>query len=249
MFRTAFFIFANMNKVLIIGATTGIGRELAKQYAQKGWAVGATGRRIEHLESLKATFPGQIYIKHHDVSDQNSLTKIGELAIEMGGFEVFIYNSGYGQFNRELDFVIEKTTIDVNVTGFTECIGWAYRYFKNQGFGTLVGISSVASQRGGFRAPAYNASKAFMSNYLQGISAKAHKENRKIEVVDIRPGYVLTPMTERNPSMFWVAPVEKAAQQIISAIQRKSPVAYITKRWWLMAFIMRNLPAWMAKGI
>lgn len=238
-----------MKKVLIIGATTGIGRELARQYAQKGWSVGATGRRLEHLESLKNEFPGQVFIRKHDVTDADSLLKINELAVEMGGFDVFIYNSGFGQFNRELDFKIEKTTIDVNVTGFTECIGWGYNFLKKQGHGTLVGISSVASQRGGFRAPAYNASKAFMASYLQGLAGKAHKENRKIAVVDIRPGYVLTPMTEQNPSMFWVSSVEKATRQIIAAIERKAGVAYVTKRWRLMAFFMRNMPAWMAKGI
>jgi short-subunit dehydrogenase len=235
--------------VVIIGATTGIGREMARQYAQKGWKVGATGRRIEMLETLKSEFPNQIFTKKQDVASGDNLLIINQLAKEMGGFDVFIYNSGFGQYNRDLDFKIEKTTIDVNLVGFVECAGWAYNFLKKQGHGTLVGISSIAGERGHFRAPAYNATKAFVSNYLQGLHAKAHKENRKLSVVDIRPGFVLTPMTEQNKEMFWVATVEKAAKQIISAIENRKKVAYITRRWALVAFALRNLPAWVYRTI
>ncbi len=113
-----------MKKVIIIGATSGIGLEIAKIYAQKGWLVGATGRRLEHLESLKNAFPKNIEIQQHDVTAEDNLLKINELCERMGGCDVFIYNSGVGIYNRDLDFAPEKKTIDVNVTGFVECIGW-----------------------------------------------------------------------------------------------------------------------------
>ena len=237
-----------MNSVLIVGATSGIGQELARQYARKGWKVGATGRRAEPLNELKSQFPAQIFTSIHDVTATDSLSKIEKLAAEMGGFEVFIYNSGVGIYNRELAFEIEDKTIQTNVRGFVECAGWAYNFFKKQPTGgTLVGISSVASQMGSSKAPAYSASKAFMANYLDGLWARAARYDKKVAVVDIRPGYVTTAMTEQNKGMFWVSSVETACRQIISSIENREKVAYVTRRWRLAAWVMRNLPGAMKR--
>lgn len=237
-----------MSSVLIIGATSGIGQELAIQYARKGWKIGATGRRAEPLDALKKQFPGQIFTAIHDVTAADSIAKIEKLAAEMGGFDVFIYNSGVGIYNRELTFEIEQKTIQTNVSGFTECAGWAYNFLKKQpSGGTLVGISSVASQMGSSQAPAYSASKAFMANYLDGLWARASRYDKKVAVVDIRPGFVTTPMTEQNKGMFWVATVEKSCRQIISSIENREKVAYVTRRWRLAAWVMRNLPGAMKR--
>ncbi len=228
--------------ILIIGATSGIGYALAEGYVQAGWRVGATGRRHELLEQLQALQPDRIFIRQHDVTAGNSIAVIEDLIDEMGSVDVVVYNSGVGLANKHMDFETEKRTIDVNVTGFVEVATWANRYFRTRGGGQFVGVSSVASIRGGRTAPAYHASKAFMVNYMEGLRQKARHHKMPFYVTDIRPGYVATPMTEQNPNMFWVAKPEKAARQMMAAINRRARVAYVTRRWALAALGFRLVP-------
>ena len=231
--------------IIIIGATSGIGYALAEAYLQAGWKVGATGRRLEALEPLRASAPDRAFIQRHDTTAPDSIATLESLVAEMGGADVVVYNSGVGIYNKNIDWEPEETTIAVNVTGFTEVATWAYRYFRQRGGGQFVGVSSVASLRGGRTAPAYNASKAFISNYMEGLRQKARHHKLPFYVTDIRPGFVDTPMTQQNKNMFWVATPERAAQQIMSAIGRKARVAYITHRWVLYAWLCRWTPRWL----
>ena len=228
--------------ILLIGATSGIGYALAEAYLRAGWRVAATGRRYELLEQLQRLQPDLVHIRQHDVTAANSLAVLEDLLAESGPADVVVYNSGVGLANKKLDFDIDKKTIDVNVTGFVEVATWAYQYFRERGGGQFVGVSSVASLRGGRAAPAYNASKAFISNYMEGMRQKVRHHRMPLFVTDIRPGFVHTPMTEQNTRMFWVATPEKAARQIMAAIQRRARVAYITKRWALVALAFRLVP-------
>ncbi len=228
--------------ILIIGATSGIGYALAEAYLQAGWRVAATGRRHELLEQLQRLQPDRVHIRQHDVTLPNSLAVLEDLLAESGPADVVVYNSGVGLANKKLDFAIEKKTIDVNVVGFVEVATWAYQYFRERGGGQFVGVSSVASIRGGRTVPAYHASKAFMVNYMEGMRQKARYHKMPFFVTDIRPGYVSTPMTAQNTTMFWVATPEKVARQIMAAIQRKARVAYVTKRWALVALGFRLVP-------
>ncbi len=232
-------------KILIIGATSGIGAALAAAYARTGWTVGATGRRLEQLEVLKAAFPERIFIRRHDVTAPDNIAILETLVAEMNGVHVIVYSSGIGIYNKNLDWEHERDTIAVNVTGFTEIATWAYRYFRQKGAGHFVGISSVAAERGNGKAPAYNASKAFMSNFMEGLRQKAFHSKKDIFITDIRPGFVDTPMTRQNKGMIWVAHVDVAARQIMAAIARKKRVAYVTRRWALAAWVIRLAPRWL----
>ncbi len=232
----------NEKKIIIIGATSGIGYALALEYARAGWQVGATGRRQEQLAQLQATAPDRIIIRQHDATDVNSIAILEGLVAELGGMDIVVYNSGVGIFNKKMAWEPERDTIAINVTGFTEVATWAYRYFYQRGGGQIVGVSSIASERGGGTAPAYHASKAFISNYMEGMRQKAWHDKKPIFITDIRPGYVDTPMTQQNKRMFWVATSEKAARQIKEAIERKKRVAYITRRWALAAWAFRQVP-------
>ena len=231
--------------IIIIGATSGIGYALAEAYLQAGWKVGATGRRLEALEPLRASAPDRAFVRRHDTTAPDSIATLESLVAEMGGADVVVYNSGVGIYNKNIDWEPEQTTIAVNVTGFTEVATWAYRYFRQRGGGQFVGVSSVASLRGGRTAPAYNASKAFISNYMEGLRQKARHHKLPFYVTDIRPGFVDTPMTQQNKNMFWVATPQRAAQQIMSAISRKARVAYITRRWVLYAWLCHLAPRWL----
>lgn len=232
----------NKKKAIIVGATSGIGRELAKLLSNNNYIVGITGRRTNLLEEIKSENPTSYFIKTLDITDtEQTEQRLNELIKEIGGLDLLILSSGIGDLNHNLDFEIEKRTIETNVLGFTLITNWAFNYFEEQKFGHLVAISSVGGLRGSRQAPAYNATKSFQMNYLEGLRQKAKKLNTNISVTDIRPGFVDTDMA-KGEGLFWVSKVDKAAQQIFDAINRKKRVTYVTKRWRIIASILKNLP-------
>ena len=160
---------------------------------------------------------------------------------EMGGVDLIIISSGTGFINPDLNWAMEEETLDVNVTGFAALANVAFHHFLQAGRGHLVGISSIAAIRGSAVAPAYNASKAFVSNYLEGLRIRARKIGLPILVTDIQPGFVDTAMA-KGQGLFWVAPPQKAARQIYNAIQRKANHAYVTKRWAVIGLLFKVLP-------
>ncbi len=229
-------------KAIVVGATSGIGRQLAELLAANNYVVGITGRRKNLLEKIKAEKPDSYFIKTFDVTDLKQVGKnLIELTKEIGGLDLLILSSGTGDLNENLDFEIEKRTIETNVLGFTCITNWAFNFFQKQKYGHLIAITSVGGLRGSRHAPAYNATKSFQMNYLEGLRQKAKKLNSDIKVTDVRPGFVNTDMA-KGEGLFWVAPVEKASQQIFRAIKRKKEIVYITKRWRLMASILKHLP-------
>ena len=167
--------------------------------------------------------------------------QLEKLIAEMGGVDLVVINAGVGFINPELDWEKEKTTIDTNVSGFAAMANVTLKHFIQQSSGHLVGISSIAALRGAGATPAYNASKAFVSNYLEGLRQKVSKLKLPIIVTDIQPGLVDTAMAQ-GEGLFWVAPPEKAAQQIFNAIQRGKKHAYVTKRWRAIAWLLKLAP-------
>jgi len=231
-----------MKKAIVVGATSGIGKELAKLLAANNYNVGITSRRTSLLLELRQQNPDHFIIKTFDITDTDTISlHLEELVNELGGLDLLVLSSGTGDLNDPLDFEIEKCTIDTNVSGFTCIVDWAFTYFQKQQAGHLVAISSIAGLRGSRMAPAYNATKAFQLNYLEGLRQKASKLKMPITVTDIRPGLVNTAMA-KGEGQFWVAPVEKAAPQIFDAIRKKKKVAYVSKRWRLIAIVLKLIP-------
>jgi short-subunit dehydrogenase len=234
-----------MKKAIVIGASSGIGRGIAKQLAKQNYKVGITGRRGALLEELKNESRDNFVVKVFDVCDtKSSIENLIQLVQELGGLDLLILSSGTGDINEALDFAIEQRTIDTNVTGFTAIVDWTFNFFANQKAGHLVVISSIAGLRGTRGAPAYNASKAFQINYLEGLQQKAKKMQLPIVLTDVRPGFVDTAMA-KGEGQFWVATVDKAVQQIVAAIERKKKVVYITKRWSGIALVLKMIPRWL----
>jgi short-subunit dehydrogenase len=231
-----------MKKAIVIGATSGIGREIAILLAKDNYKVGVTGRRVELLNEFAKENPDRFYPREIDINNtSNSIETLNQLATEMGGVDLLILSSGTGDINEELDFQIEKRTIETNVLGFTAITNWAFNLFKKQGYGHLAGITSVAGLRGNRSAPAYNATKAYQINYLEGIRQKAKNLHLPIHITDIRPGFVDTQMA-KGDGLFWVASPQKAAKQILWAIRKNKRVAYVTRRWALIAILLKILP-------
>lgn len=234
-----------MKKAIIIGASSGIGRELAKILSKNGYVVGLAARRENLLIQLKDELGAAAFVKKVDVSKtEEAILAVQEHIEEMGQVDLIIINAGWGQINSELDLIQEIRTIDVNVTGFTAMANLAFKYFEKKGSGHIVGISSIAALRGASGSPAYNASKAYISNYLQGLRQKASKKGMSITITDIKPGFVDTPMAQ-GEGLFWVAPVPKAAEQIFKAIATRKSHAYVTKRWRIIAWLFKILPDWL----
>jgi len=231
-----------MKKAIIVGATSGIGKELARILTQNNYLVGITGRRNELLLELKNEKPNLFVTKAFDITDiKSTIASLEELTIELGGLDLLVISSGTGDLNENLDFEVEKRTIDTNVLGFTNIVDWTFDYFRKQKSGHLVAITSIGGLRGGGQAPSYNASKAYQLNYIEGLRQKVKKHNLLITLTDIRPGLVNTEMA-KGEGLFWLMPAEKAANQIWNAIERKKKIAYITKRWLLIATIIKLLP-------
>ncbi|RNC84548.1 MAG: SDR family NAD(P)-dependent oxidoreductase [Balneola sp.] len=232
-----------MKKVIITGATSGIGRELAIQLSQKGYAVGLIGRREDRLVELKREIGDSAFIRPLDVTDfEKAEATYQSLIEEMGGLDIMILNAGVGRDHLKLNWDSDKQTIDVNVTAFAHGANVAFQYFVDQKRGQIVGMSSIASTLSSGRAAAYTASKHFISNYMTGFRQKANRWGLDIAITDIKPGYVESEMTAQNKNMFWVATTEKAVKQMVRAIESRKNHAYITRRWRLIAWVAKLTP-------
>ena len=235
-----------MKKILIVGATSGIGEGLARLYAEKGGVrIGITGRRAECLAALCQAYAGVFECEVCDVTDTDVVQDVLErTASRLGGVDVLILTAGAGFLNPALDDALERDTLEVNVLGWTCVADWAVRYFERRGGGHLVAVTSAGGLRGNGAAPAYNATKAFQMNYLEGLRQRLANRCPYVAVTDVRPGFVDTAMA-KGEGLFWVAPVGKACRQIARAIERRRRVVYVTRRWRVVAWVYRHLPLWM----
>jgi short-subunit dehydrogenase len=232
-----------VKKAIIIGATSGIGRDLAIVMAKKGYTLGLTGRRLELLESLQSELNEDSFIIRMDVADvPDAVNALNTLIERMEGVDIVVINAGVGGANPDYELSTDLNLIDINVRGFVAMANASIHYFIEQGNGHIVGISSIASLLPNPGNTAYNASKAFISNYMTGLKMKMRNRRQSIFITDIRPGYVYTPLTKKNKKMFWVSDSMKAARQIYTAIEKKKSVAYITKRWQLVGWLLKIIP-------
>lgn len=232
-------------KIIVVGASSGIGRALAGILVSAGHAVGVTGRRAELLEEVAATCPERVYVRVFDATDTAVCgAELDALAAAMGGVDAVVISAGGGDVNEQLDFALEQQMIRLNVLAFTCIADWAFTRFLAQGYGQLAAITSIAGIRGSRQSPGYSAVKAYQINYLQGLRQKARNVQPAIAVTDICPGFVATPGA-KSPKRFWVAPVDKAARQIYQGLRRRSRVVYITRRWRIIAILYRWLPDWL----
>ena len=234
-----------MKKAIVIGGSSGIGRELAKILSENGYIVGIMARRVQLLEELRKDVEGILFVQKIDAANvEVAMETLNEFLKEMGGVDLIVISAGTGDINDSLSWHIENETIKTNVNGFAALINVIMHHFTEKGSGHLVGISSVAALRGGRESPAYNASKAFESNYLDGLRQKVKKLGLPITITDIKPGFVNTAMA-KGDGIFWAAEPGKAARQIYHAIKSKKRSVYITRRWLMVAWLIKLLPGFI----
>ncbi|TBW26550.1 SDR family NAD(P)-dependent oxidoreductase [Gramella sp. KN1008] len=230
-------------KAIIIGASSGIGRGLAKRLTEEGIKVGITGRRLDLLLDLQRENPEAFEVACFDVTElETSILKLQLLVEEMGGLDMLILSSGVGELNDKLNFENDRNAISTNIAGFTNILNWAFKFFQDQKYGHIVAISSIGGLRGSRRAPSYSASKAYQINYLESLRQSATYNKLPIIITDVRPGFVDTAMA-KGEGLFWVVPVKKAAKQIYDAIRAEKKVVYISKRWRIIASVYKNIPS------
>lgn len=231
-------------KIIIIGATSGIGREVALVYMAKGWKVGVAGRREAELESLRTMAPQQVSAQVLDVTKDDAPQKLQALIDQVGGMDVFLLSSGIGKQNYALQTDIELRTAATNVEGFIRMTNAAYHYFEQQGYGHLAVISSIASTKGLGAAAAYSATKGFQNIYMDALDQLSRMQKLNIRFTDIRPGFVATPLLKDDSyPMLMKAPI--VALDIVDAIERKKRVAIIDWKYRLLVCFWRLIPRWL----
>lgn len=230
-----------MKRAIVIGASSGIGQEVAKLLISQGWTVGVAARRIERMQGI-----GAIAVEQIDVTTGEATTALERLINKTGGMDLFFYASGIGKQNRELSEDIELATLETNGVGFTRMIGAAYRYFACHGGGHIAAITSIAGTKGLGPAPSYSATKALQNVYLQALEQQANSRGLNIRFTDIRPGFVDTDLLSGDFRYPLMLRPEKVAEEIVHAIKQRQHIRIIDWKYRLLTAFWRRVPrfAW-----
>ena len=231
-----------MKRAVIVGATSGLGLEVARLLLERGWSIGVAGRRVEALEQLRTVAPDRVRVHAIDVTQSDAPDRLHALIDDLGGMDLYFHSSGIGRQNSDLDPSIELSTVRTNGEGFVRMVTAAYRYFRTQGHGHIAAITSVAGTRGMGAAAAYSATKRFQRTYLDALAQLAHREGLRLHITDIRPGFVRTALLNpevRYPMLMEPAPV---ARRIVDAVERRRRVATIDRRYRALVLLWRLLP-------
>jgi len=238
-------------RAILLGASSGIGAALARRLAREGYSLALVARREEMLEALCAainTEAGEVRARayRHDVREVESAAALfQQMTQDLGGLDVFIYNSGallpvgLKEFDAEKD--LEMTC--VNYLGALAWLNPAAAYFQALKRGQIVGMGSVAGDRGRVGAPAYNASKAALHTYLEALRNRLTRYG--INVLTIKPGFVATDMIRNSPRTPMVISAEQAAEGIWKAMRARRQTAYIPAQWGLLMHIIRHIPSFI----
>ncbi len=230
-------------RVVIVGASSGIGRELALQFLKAGCRVGVAARREECLRNLADKFPGYVEYQRLDVTENDCVEQLGRLIDKLGGMDLYFHASGIGSQNKDLMPEIESRTVNTNVVGFTKMIDFAFNYFCRQGGGHIGAISSIAGTRGLGPAASYSATKAYQCHYLEALTQLARTRRLDISVTDIRPGFVDTDLLAGDFHYPMKLSAEKVAHTIFCALNKRKAVVTIDWRYRLLVFFWKLVPA------
>ena len=232
-----------MKRIVIMGATSGIGRATAERYIAAGWRVGAAGRSTDALEQLRQLAPERVFTETIDITASEAPTALEQLIAKLGGMDIYLHVSGVGSQNPQLDPAIEFDTIRTNVEGFTRMTTAAYRYFAAKGGGHIAVVSSIAGTKGLGVAASYSATKRYQNTYIDALDQLAHMNGQKIRFTDIRPGFVATPLLHDGRRYPMLLTPEYVAARIVRALERGKRRVTIDRRYAVLVFLWRLIPA------
>lgn len=230
-----------------MGATSGIGLEVAKLFAAKGWQVGVAGRRKELLDQLLAAHDNIVAVEMIDVTDSQAVESLHRLIDKLGGMDLYFHSSGIGFHNVALDPQKELSTVETNCVGMARMVSEAFRYFESHSEidGQIAVISSIAGTKGLGAAPAYSASKRFTTHYLESLQQLASiKRLTNIHITDIRPGFVNTPLIAGSHFPMQMD-AHQVAIHIVKAVEKRKSVATINATYRLLVALWRLIPRWL----
>ena len=232
-------------KAIIVGASSGIGMEVAKVLLSDGWQLGIAARREDKLLELKSMAPERIKVMTIDVTQSDAGERLLSLIDELGGMDLYFHASGIGRQNRNLKADIELRTMETNAVGFTRMIGTAYRYFAQRGEGHIAAITSIAGTKGLGPAPAYSATKALQATYLQALEQQSRQSGLRIRFTDIRPGFVDTALLNGDFKYPMLLQPAAVARDIVGSIYKRRHVRIIDLRYRILTFFWRLIPNWL----
>lgn len=222
-----------------------MGRRVASDFARMGIRVGIAARREEPLRELKERYPGHVEYLTLDVCADDAVQRFNKLIDMVGGMDYMLYASGCGWQNPELDTASDERTIGVNVLGFTRIINAAYKYYKNRSDkqrGHIAAITSIAGTKGIGISATYSASKRYQWTYLQAIEQLAREQHVDVDITDIRPGFVDTPLLNGAKNYPLEMSVDYIAPRLEKAILKARRIAVIDARWAVVTALWSLLP-------
>ena len=265
-------MYNDMKRAIVMGATSGIGKEVALLLAKKGWQVGIAGRRVDRLKEVMRQLPcldntynndcgGIVCYKQIDVTSTQAPGLLSELIADLGGMDLYFHSSGIGWQNNHLDIKKELETIETNGTGFVRMVDTAYNWYARQyekntkenaasmpaphsTMRRIACITSIAGTKGLGAAPAYSATKRFQSHYLECLSQQARMRHLPIAITDIRPGFVKTDLIASGHYPLQLD-AKTVATHIVRAIEHGKEVTIIDWRYAILVFFWQLIPRWI----
>jgi short-subunit dehydrogenase len=236
---------------VVIGASSGIGEALARRLAADGARVALVARREDELQRITAEINAAYGLDRalavaHDVRSLGDVPElVPEIARRLGGLDLAVYAAGVmpAVGLDEFDTAKDREMLDINLLGAVAWLNPVADRMARLGRGTIVGIGSVAGDRGRAPNPVYGASKAGLHAYLEGLRNRVAR--RGVTVVTIKPGFVDTAMTRGRKGLFWLIPAERAAEIILAKARSGAVEAYVPARWRLLMAVVRAIPSFI----
>lgn len=232
-----------MKRVVIMGASSGIGLAVAEALASRGVKTGLAARHTKELHALKEKYPDCVEYESIDVTHADGPKKLEDLIDKLGGMDIYFHVAGIGYANPTLAPHREAEMIATNAAGFARMVSAAYGYYRDNGIkGQIVALTSVAGTNGIGEMAAYSASKKCAQTYLVALEQLANKEKVDITFTDIRPGWIRTPLLDSDKSYPMEMTLDYVVPQIIRAIVKHPRVAYIDARWAAVCAAWKAIP-------
>jgi len=241
---------------LVVGASAGIGEEVARELGARGYRVALVARREESLRKIADDInsrAGQTlaHVFPHDVQNIQEIPELFEkIFVELGGLNDVYYVAGVmprvapDEYNTEKDALM----VQVNLMG---CIAWlnaAADLFNRLKSGVIVGVGSIAGDRGRRGQPVYNTTKGAQAIYLESLRNRLAAHDR-VRVVTIKPGYVETEMLAGMGNLLWMISAAEAARRIVNAGEHSRGTVYVPRRWRVVSWVLRAIPSFIFKKL
>ncbi len=234
-----------MKKIVIAGASSGIGHEVAKLYIEAGWQVVVAARRIDRLQTLVQIAPDRVKAVELDITATDAPQTFLQMLGGDSKADVYFHVAGVGHNNIPLDLKTEVDTVNTNSMGFVQCVATAFNYFRDNGGGHIAVVSSIAGTKGLGSAPAYSATKRMQSHYIQSLARLSKMTKANITFTDIRPGFIDTDLLADGNNYPMILPLAPSAKRIFKALTRRRRKAIIDWKYWFLVQFWKSIPDWI----